>query len=107
MPKRVNKAIELLEQDQPVYYTGSHTGANLTYEAGRRRQKHGQTTSTSVWSMVPSIWWVWRILWRGLVDGGPTNSGHRTPAVVVELPMDGSSLMSSERMRGSSGSYWR
>jgi 4-hydroxy-2-oxoheptanedioate aldolase len=26
---------------------------------------------------------------RGLVDGGPTRSGHRTPAVVVTLPMDG------------------
>ena len=23
MPKRVNKAIELLEADQPVFYTGS------------------------------------------------------------------------------------
>jgi 4-hydroxy-2-oxoheptanedioate aldolase len=26
---------------------------------------------------------------RGLVDGGPTRSGHRTPAVIVTLPMDG------------------
>lgn len=24
-----------------------------------------------------------------LVDGGPTNSGHRTPAVIVEMSMDG------------------
>ena len=28
---------------------------------------------------------------RGLIDGGPTNSGHRTPAVFVELPMNGMS----------------
>jgi 4-hydroxy-2-oxoheptanedioate aldolase len=28
---------------------------------------------------------------RGLVDGGPTRSGHRTPAVVVTLPVDGES----------------
>ena len=28
---------------------------------------------------------------RGLVDGGPTNSGHRTPAVIVEVPVDGGS----------------
>ena len=40
MPKRVNRAIELLEQDQPVYYTGSHTGANLTYEAGKEMAKN-------------------------------------------------------------------
>ena len=33
MPNRINKAIELLEQGQPVYYIGSHTGAELTYEA--------------------------------------------------------------------------
>jgi 4-hydroxy-2-oxoheptanedioate aldolase len=26
---------------------------------------------------------------RGLVDGGPTRSGHRTPAVIVTLPIDG------------------
>jgi 4-hydroxy-2-oxoheptanedioate aldolase len=25
---------------------------------------------------------------RGLVEGGPTRSGHRTPAVIVTLPMD-------------------
>src|SRR5258708_33777819 len=26
---------------------------------------------------------------RGLVDGGPTNSGHRTPTVIVEAPVNG------------------
>ena len=26
---------------------------------------------------------------RGLADGGPTNSGHRTPAVIVEAPVNG------------------
>ena len=30
---------------------------------------------------------------RGLVDGGPTSSGHRTPTVIVELPVDGSHEM--------------
>ena len=39
MPKRVNKAVELLSQDQPINYTGSHTGANLTYEAGKAMSK--------------------------------------------------------------------
>jgi 4-hydroxy-2-oxoheptanedioate aldolase len=28
---------------------------------------------------------------RGLIDGGPTKSGHRTPAVIVETPVEGSS----------------
>src|SRR5438067_10164155 len=26
---------------------------------------------------------------RGLVDGGPTRSGHRTPTVIVEAPVNG------------------
>ena len=26
---------------------------------------------------------------RGMVDGGPTRSGHRTPAVIVEAPVNG------------------
>ena len=35
MPKRINKAIELLDQGQPIYYQGGHTGANLSYEGGK------------------------------------------------------------------------
>ena len=31
-PKRINKAIELLEQGQPIYYTGGHGG----FEEGKR-----------------------------------------------------------------------
>ena len=34
MTKRINRAIELLAQGQPVYYTGGHTGHVLTYEQG-------------------------------------------------------------------------
>ena len=34
MPKRINRAIELLEEDQPIYYTGPHSGHVLTYEEG-------------------------------------------------------------------------
>ncbi len=30
--KRINKAVELLAQDQPIYYTGAE---NRTYEGGR------------------------------------------------------------------------
>jgi len=91
MPKRVNKAIELLEQDQPIYYTGSHTTTGLGYEAGKAAAKtwadyinigmeHGPLDLVGLGDFM-----------RGLVDGGPTNSGHPTPAVVVELPVDGSS----------------
>ena len=34
MAKRINRAIELLEQNQTIYYDGGHTGHVLTYEQG-------------------------------------------------------------------------
>ena len=91
MPKRINRAIELLESGQPIYYTGSHTGADLSYEAGKAMAKtwadyinigmeHGAFDMAGLDRFM-----------RGLVDGGPTNSGHRTPAVIVEVPVDGGS----------------
>ena len=33
-PKRINRAIELLEQGQPIYYTGSHSGTAGNFEQG-------------------------------------------------------------------------
>ena len=34
-PKRINRAIELLEQGQPIYYTGSHAGTAGSFEQGK------------------------------------------------------------------------
>lgn len=84
-PKRINKAIELLEQGQPIYYTGGHGG----YEEGKKaaqtwadyinyEMEHGALDFTAL-----------RAFMQGLVDGGPTKSGHRTPAVIVTLPVLG------------------
>ena len=39
MANRVNRAIELLSQDQPIYYMGGHTGHVLTYEQGKEDAK--------------------------------------------------------------------
>jgi 4-hydroxy-2-oxoheptanedioate aldolase len=88
---RINKAIELLEQGQAIYYTGGHTGAELTYEGGKRMAKtwadyinigmeHGCFDMSGLDAFM-----------KGLVDGGPTNSGHRTPTVIVEAPVAGTS----------------
>jgi 4-hydroxy-2-oxoheptanedioate aldolase len=82
---RVNRAIELLGQGQPVYYTGS---AKRGYDGGREAagtwadyinydMEHGPFDVTEL-----------REFMRGLVEAGPTRSGHRTPAVIVTLPMD-------------------
>src|SRR5579884_2047910 len=89
MAQRINRAIELLEQDQPVYYVGGHTGHVLTYEQGKKDahtwadyinvgMEHGCFDMAGLATYM-----------RGLVDGGPTNSGHRAPTVVVEVPVNG------------------
>ena len=86
-PKRINKAIELLEQGQPVYYATARAGAG--YEDGK---KMAQTPSDYINYEMEHGTFDMRALrefMRGLVDGGPTKSGHRTPAVIVTLPVLG------------------
>jgi len=89
MTTRLNRAIELLSQDQPIYYTGGHTGHRLTYEQGKQDahtwadyinigMEHGAFNMAGLDEYM-----------RGLVDGGPTNSGHRMPTVIVESPVEG------------------
>ena len=85
-PTRINKAIDLLEQGQPIYYATSPSGG---YEQGKKlaqtpsdyinyEMEHGAFDMTAL-----------REFMRGLVDGGPTKSGHRTPAVIATLPVLG------------------
>jgi 4-hydroxy-2-oxoheptanedioate aldolase len=89
MSQRVNRAIEQLAQDRAIYYVGNHTGHVLTYEQGRADaatwadyinvgMEHGAFDMAGLAAYM-----------RGLVDGGPTESGHRTPTVVVEAPVNG------------------
>ena len=89
MYSRVNRAIELLEQDQPIYYVGGHTGHVLTYEQGRQDahtwadyinvgMEHGSFDMAGLAEYM-----------RGLGEGGPTRSGHPTPTVIVEAPVNG------------------
>lgn len=84
-PKRINRAIELLEAGQPIYYTGGRGG----YEEGKKmaatkadyinyEMEHGAFDMKEL-----------RDFMRGLVDAGPTRTGHRTPAVIVTLPILG------------------
>jgi 4-hydroxy-2-oxoheptanedioate aldolase len=93
MAKRINRAIELLAQDQAIYYIGHHTGHVLSFAQGRQDAKtwadyinigmeHGAFDMAGLAEYM-----------RGLVDGGPTNSGHRTPAVIVEAPVRGTDVV--------------
>lgn len=86
MAKRINKAIELLEAGKPIYYTGVR---ELNYENGKA---HAQTWADVLMIDLehgPFDMAGLDAFMRGLVDGGPTPSGHRTPAVVATLPTDG------------------
>ncbi len=88
-PKRINRAIELLAEDQPIYYTGSHSGTTGTFEQG---VKDAQTYADYIsYDMEHAPFDVKGLAeyMRGLVKGGPTRSGHRTPAVIVNVPVNG------------------
>ena len=86
---RINRAIELLAEGQAIYYVGAHTGHVLTASQGREDagtwadyinvgMEHGAFDMTGLAEYM-----------KGLVDGGPTRSGHRAPTVIVEAPVNG------------------
>src|SRR5579864_1731996 len=88
-PKHINRALELLEQGQPIYYTGSHSGTTGSYEQGK---KDAQTYADYIsYDMEHAPFDVKGLseYMRGLAAGGPTKSGHRTPAVIVNVPVNG------------------
>src|SRR5439155_26911316 len=88
-PKRINKAIELLEQGQPIYYTGSHEGTAGSFDQGKQ---DAQTFADYIsYDMEHAPFDVKGLseYMRGLVAGGPTKSGHKTPAVIVNVPVNG------------------
>ncbi|WP_407176858.1 aldolase/citrate lyase family protein [Bradyrhizobium sp. STM 3562] len=89
MSRRINRCIELLEQDQAIYYDGPHSGHVLTSAQGgidaatwadymNVGMEHGCFDMTGLAAYM-----------RGMVEAGPTRSGHLTPAVIVEAPVNG------------------
>jgi len=79
----------LLGEGQPIYYTGSHEGTNGSFEQGK---KDAQTWADYIsYDMEHAPFDVKGLAdyMRGLVAGGPTKSGHRTPAVIVNVPVNG------------------
>src|SRR6202521_1479147 len=87
--KRINRAIELLEQGQPIYYTGSHSGTTGSFEQGiTDAQTYADYLSYDMEHAPYDIKGLADYM-RGLVAGGPTKSGHRTPAVIVNVPVNG------------------
>ena len=84
----INKAADLLKMNQPVFCTGTSA---LSYENGKAMAKtwadmirinmeHGIFDLAALDAFM-----------SGLIDGGPTASGHLAPAIMVELPVLGHS----------------
>src|SRR6202521_4571861 len=88
-PKRINRAIELLAQGQPIYYTGSHSGTAGTFEQSKQ---DAQTFADYIrYDMEHGPFDVKGLseYMRGRVHAGPTMSGQRPPAVIVNVPVTG------------------
>jgi 4-hydroxy-2-oxoheptanedioate aldolase len=88
-PKHINRAIELLEDHQPVYYTGSHSGTEGTFEQGKKDAQIFADYISYDMEHAPFDVKGLSEYMRGLVAGGPTKSGHRTPPVIVNVPVNG------------------
>ncbi|MEZ5930894.1 MAG: aldolase/citrate lyase family protein [Alphaproteobacteria bacterium] len=83
---RVNRAIELLERGQPIFYAGVK---ELGFASG---QRHAATWADYLCidlEHLPFDMAGLTAFMDGLIAAGPTASGHRTPAVIVTLPTDG------------------
>ena len=80
---RTNKCIELLEQGHQVFTTGAR---ELTYEAGLEMSQTWADMIQIDFEHQPFDVVGLAKFMRGLKDGGPTPSGHPTPAVNTTLP---------------------
>ena len=85
-PTRINRVIELLDQGQPVYYDQVNGGG---YDEGKALAHTWSDYITYNLEHSPFDMVALRAFMQGLVDGGPTKSGHRTPTVVAVLPVVG------------------
>ena len=86
---RVNQAVELLEQRQPVYFEFVDAEGAGGYDGGRAlAQTWADYITVDMEHSALDVRGLTQFM-RGLVDGGPTRSGHRTPTVIVVLPIDG------------------
>src|SRR5215471_8968664 len=84
-PKHINRAIELLEQGQPIYYTGSHSGTEGSFEQGK---KDAQTYADYIsYDMEHAPYDIKGLAenMQGQADAGRTRSGQRPRAVILNV----------------------
>jgi 4-hydroxy-2-oxoheptanedioate aldolase len=84
-PRRINKAIELWEDGQPIYYNSAGMGPGVDpYAQGVKMARTWMDAINVEMEHNALDFMQLREFMRGLKDGGPTRSGHATPAVFVE-----------------------
>jgi len=84
--KHVNRVIDMWLKNQPVYYSQISGGG---YEDGKKMAATKADYITYEMEHGPLDFKELREFMRGLVDAGPTRTGHKTPAVIVTLPISG------------------
>jgi 4-hydroxy-2-oxoheptanedioate aldolase len=84
--KHINRIIDMWEKGQPVYYAQISGGG---YEKGKEMAATKADYITYEMEHGPLDFKELHEFMRGLTDAGPTRTGHRTPAVIVTLPIAG------------------
>jgi 4-hydroxy-2-oxoheptanedioate aldolase len=84
--KHVNRVIDMWLKNQPVYYSQISGGG---YDQGRELAGTKADYITYEMEHGPLDFKELREFMRGLVEAGPTRTGHKTPAVIVTLPIPG------------------
>ncbi|MGE0359310.1 MAG: hypothetical protein AB7H93_00960 [Vicinamibacterales bacterium] len=84
--RHVNRVIDLWLEGQPVYYTQTSGGG---YAQGRELAATRADYITYEMEHGPLDFKELREFMRGLAEAGPTRTGHRTPPVIVTLPISG------------------
>ena len=82
--KHINRIIDMWLKNQPVYYAQIEAAG---YEKGKEMAATKADYITYEMEHGALDFHELREFMRGLVDGGPTRTGHRTPAVIVTLPI--------------------
>jgi 4-hydroxy-2-oxoheptanedioate aldolase len=84
--KHVNRVIDMWLKGQPVYYAQLSAGG---YAEGKKMAATKADYITYEMEHGALDFKELREFMRGLVETGPTRTGHKTPAVVVTLPIQG------------------
>ena len=84
--KHVNRVIDMWLKGQPVYYAQISGGG---YEKGKEMAGTKADYITYEMEHGPLDFKELREFMRGLVEAGPTRTGHKTPPVIVTLPISG------------------